>query len=101
MNIDPLTLTSQLRALTKVGATSGDDGSAAINEASPDVRLALNNMIQDADRMAQHYADVASGMPTAESDVTPIVNTYTGALVACTKAGFRPKWFDPNELTSS
>jgi hypothetical protein len=34
----------------------------------------------------------------ANSNMTPIITSFTNALVACTKAGYRPTWFKPEEL---
>ncbi len=102
VSIAPISLSAQMAALTTIGA-SGDeiDGSDVIDTASPDVRLALNKMIRDAERLAQHYADVANGSLTANSDLTPIIDSFTGALIACTTAGYQPTWFNPGKLTGN
>ncbi|BBZ52720.1 hypothetical protein H7H82_03020 [Mycobacterium heidelbergense] len=102
MNISPLTLSGQLRTLSTVGAPSGQtDGSKAIDAASPDVRLALNKLARDSSELADHYAAIANGLPLSGPDrqLSPLVTSFTEALAACFHAGFRPSWFDPNELT--
>jgi hypothetical protein len=99
MTMQPIELSAQLAVLTTVAAEENQiDGSAIINQASPDVRLAVTKMTRDADRLAQHYADVAQGGLAGNSDLTPIVNSFTGALIACAKAGYQPSWFNPQEL---
>ncbi|QXW00760.1 hypothetical protein [Rhodococcus globerulus] len=101
-SIKPVTLSAQLVSLTTIAATGNEtDGSETINEASSDVRLAVTKMIRDADRIAQHYTDVENGVLSAESDVTPIVNSYTDALIACTLSGNQPTWFIPEDLTGN
>lgn len=101
-SIKPVTLSAQLAYLTTIAETgNGTDGSETINEASSDVRLAITKMIRDADRIAQHYTDVENGILSAESDVTPIVNSYTDALIACTLSGNQPTWFIPEDLTGN
>ncbi|MGV9864837.1 hypothetical protein [Rhodococcus koreensis] len=96
LSIAPISLSAQMGALTTIGAPGDEiDGSDIIDTASPDVRLALTKMIRDAERLAQHYADVANGSLVANSDLTPIVDSFTGALIACTMAGHQPSWFDP------
>jgi hypothetical protein len=102
MTVDALTLTGQLRTLAQVGKRGEEtNGIVAINEASPDVRLAMSQMVNDANRFATQYTDVTNGLPvsSADTDLTPMINTYTSSLVECTKAGFKPSYFDPNELS--
>lgn len=100
MNVQPITLTAQLAVLTTVGAEPGEiDGTAAISEASPKVRKEVFGMVKDADRLAQHFADVAKGGLGANGDLTAILTSFTGALVACAEAGYSPSWFKPGELT--
>jgi hypothetical protein len=99
MSVKPIELSAQLAVLTTVAAEGNEiDGSATINQASSDVRLAVTKMVRDADRLAQHYADVAKGDLSANSDVTPIINSFTDALIACSKAGQQPSWFNAQEL---
>jgi hypothetical protein len=94
----PIDLAAQLGALATTGATGGSiDGTVAISGASPDIREKLTRMVRDADRLAQHYADVARGT-TPGSDLTIMVNTFTDGLIACTRAGYQPDWFDPESL---
>jgi len=77
------------------------DGSAAIDAASPAVRVALNKVVRDSSELARHYSDIAEGLPVSgvDKELTPLVNSFTDALIACTDTGFKPSWFDPNELT--
>lgn len=94
-------LSSQLRSLAAIGAPQGEtDGSAAINAASPDVRLPLLKVVRDADRLAQRFADIANGSPGSgvDRELTSVIHSFTDALVACTRAGYAPTWFDPNDL---
>ena len=99
MSISPVELAAQLAGLTTVAAEGdGIDGSAIVDQAGSDIRLPVSTMIRDADRLAQHYADVAKGGLSANSDMTPIITSFTNALVACTKAGYQPTWFKPEEL---
>ena len=101
-SIKPVTLSAQLANLTTIAATHNEiDGSETINQASPDVRLAITKMIRDDDRIAQHYTDVENGILSAESDVTAIVNSYTDAVIACTLSGNQPTWFIPEDLTEN
>jgi hypothetical protein len=100
MAIQPVELAAQLAGLTTIGAEGDEiDGSAMIDKSSPEVRLALTRMIRDADRLAQHFVDVSNGAPAANPDMTAIVNSFTDALIACSKAGQQPSWFKPEELT--
>lgn len=94
MSIDPLTLTAQLKTLAKVG-----DNPTEIDTASPKIRQAINAMVRDADRLAERYAAVANGAPADDTDLTPMINTFTEALIACAKAGHPPSWLDINDLT--
>ena len=99
MSISPVELAAQLAGLTTVAAEGdGIDGSAIVDQAGSDIRLPVSTMIRDADRLAQHYADVVKGGLSANSDMTPIITSFTNALVACTKAGYQPTWFKPEEL---
>ncbi|WP_396902675.1 hypothetical protein [Mycolicibacterium sp.] len=102
MSISPLTLSGQLRTLASVGTSTRDeDGLDVINTASVDVRLAFSKMVRDADRLALHYTDIANGKPVSGPDreLTPLVNSFTSALIACAEQGVGPSWFDPKELT--
>lgn len=100
LRVDPISLAAQLGALTTTGAPSGSiDGTSAVLNASPTVREKLTIMVRDADRIAQRYADAATGAVIG-SDITPIVNSFTDALIACSKAGYQPRWFDPKSLVS-
>jgi hypothetical protein len=102
MSIDPLTLAGQLRTLATVGAPLGQtDGAAAINAASSDVRLALTKMVRDAERLAPHFADIANGLPTSgpDSELQPLISSFTAALIACRRVGQSPTWFNLDELT--
>lgn len=100
MNVQASTLSAQLAVLTTVGAEPGEiDGTAAIGEASPKVRKEVFSMVKDADRLAQHFADVAKGGLGANPDLTAMLTSFTGALVACAEAGYSPSWFKPHELT--
>lgn len=99
VSIQPIELSAQMAVLSTTGAVEGSiDGAGAINQASPDLRLKLSTMVRDATQTAQRFADAATGA-VAGSDITPIVNSFTSALVACTKAGYQPSWFDPAALT--
>lgn len=94
-------LSSQLRNLATVGAPPGQgDGSAAINAANRGVRLPLEKMVRDADRLAQRFADIANGSPAfgADRELTAFFNSFTDALVACARAGHAPAWFNPDDL---
>jgi restriction system protein len=96
-------LSSQLRNLATVGAPSGrTDGSAAINAASPGVRLPLAKVVRDADRLAQRFADIANGSPASgvDRELTSFFNSFTDALIACALAGHAPAWFNPDDLRS-
>lgn len=96
--VQPIQLAAQLGALATTGAPEGEiDGSAAIAAASPAIRQPMIAMTRDADRLAQRFVDVAQGAVTG-SDVTAVVNTFTNALVACSRAGYQPVWFDPAAL---
>lgn len=99
--VDPIQLAAQLSALTTVGAPPGSiNGAAAIAAASPAVSVALITLTRDADRIAQRYIGVAQGAVTG-SDVTPIIDSFTEALIACTRAGYQPIWFDPAALLTT
>jgi restriction system protein len=94
-------LSSQLRTLATVGAPPGQtDGSAAINAASPGVRLPLAKVVHDADRLAQRFADIANGSPASgvDRELASMFASFTDALIACAKAGHPPAWFDPEDL---
>jgi restriction system protein len=96
-------LSRQLRTLATVGAPPGQtDGSAAINAASPGVRLPLEKVVRDADRLAQRFADIANGSPASgvDRELTSMFTSFTDALIACAKAGHAPAWFNPNDLLS-
>jgi len=96
-------LGSQLRTLATVGAPLGQtDGSAAINAASPGLRLPLEKVVRDADRLAQRFADIANGSPASgvDRELTSMFTSFTDALIACAKAGHAPAWFNPNDLLS-
>jgi restriction system protein len=99
--VNALLLSSQLHTLATVGAPPGEtDGSAAINAASPDVRLPLSKVVRDADRLAQRFADISNGSPASgvDRELTSLINSFTGALVACARAGHAPAWFNPDDL---
>ena len=94
-------LSSQLRTLATVGAPPGQtDGSAAINAASPGLRLPLEKVVRDADRLAQRFADIANGSPASgvDRELNSMFTSFTDALIACAKAGHAPAWFNPNDL---
>jgi restriction system protein len=94
-------LSSQLRTLAMVGAPPGQtDGSAAINAASPGLRLPLAKLVHEADRLAQRFADIAKGSPAAgvDRELTSLFDSFTDALIACAKAGHAPAWFNPDDL---
>jgi restriction system protein len=96
-------LSGQLRTLATVGAPSGQtDGSAAISAASPGVRLALEKVVHDADRLAQRFADIANGSSASgvDRELTSMFASFTDALIACAKAGHAPAWFNPNDMLS-
>ena len=96
-------LSSQLRTLATVGAPPGQsDGSAAINAASPGVRLPLAKVVRDADRLAQRFADIANGSPASgvDRELASMFASFTDALIACAKAGHAPAWFNPDDLLS-
>jgi restriction system protein len=96
-------LSSQLRTLATIGAPPGQtDGSAAINAASPGVRLPLTKVVRDADRLAQRFADIANGSPATgvDRELTSLFTSFTDALIACAKAGHAPAWFNPDDLLS-
>lgn len=100
LTIKPATLSAQLATLATTGVPDGSnetDGTAAINKASADLREKVTRMVRDADRLAQRYADAATGA-TVGSDITDIVNSFTDGLIACAKAGYPPIWFDPRAL---
>jgi hypothetical protein len=100
LTIKPIVLSAQLATLSTTGVPEGSseiDGTSVINNASPVTRESLTRMVRDADRLAQRYADAATGA-TVGSDITEIVNSFTDALVTCTKAGYQPTWFDPEVL---
>ena len=96
--INALMLKRELDVLATVGAPPGQtDGSAAINAASSDVRLALTKMVRDADRLAQRCAHIANGSPTAgiDREITQMINSFTKALIACADAGHAPSGVSP------
>jgi hypothetical protein len=96
-------LSSQLRNLATVGAPPGQtDGSAAINAASPGVRLPLAKVVRDADTLAQRFADIANGSTASgvDRELTSLFNSFTDALLACARAGHAPAWFNPDDLIS-
>lgn len=100
LNIEPITLSAQLAALSTTGVAQGSneiDGTSVINKASPDLREKITRLVRDADRLAQRFADAAQGAAVGP-DVTDIVNSFTGALIACHQAGYPPSWFDPKAL---
>ncbi|WP_306256356.1 hypothetical protein [Prescottella equi] len=101
-SLPAVTLARQLNDLTMIGSSGGtEDGSKVVNEASPEIRLAMTKMIQDADRKAQHLADAANRGFGPDNDVTKAMTSYTQALTACTLAGYQPSWFDIEELTGN
>lgn len=101
-NVTPIELSAQLAALTTIGSEPGElDGSDAIAAASPGVSSAMITMVRDADRLAQRFADASVSGVVVGSDVTPIVNSFTDALIACTQAGYQPTWFDPEALVAN
>jgi restriction system protein len=96
-------LSNQLRTLATIGAPPGQtDGSAAINAASPGVRVPLAKVVRDADRLAQRFADIANGSPAAgvDRELAAFFTSFTDALIACARAGHAPAWFDPGDLLS-
>jgi len=96
-------LSRQLRNLATIGAPAGQtDGSAALNAASPGLRLPLAKVVRDADRLAQRFADIANGAPATgvDRELTSLFNAFTDALIACAGAGHAPAWFSPDDLLS-
>ncbi len=96
-------LSNQLRALATLGAPPGQtDGSAAINAASPGLRVPLTKVVRDADRLAQRFADIANGSSASgvDRELAALFTSFTDALIACAKAGHAPAWFDPDDLLS-
>jgi len=94
-------LSSQLRTLATIGAPPGHtDGSAAINAASPGVRLPLAKVVRDADRLARRFADIANGSSASgvDRELTSMFTSFTDALIACAKAGHAPAWLNPDDL---
>ncbi|MGA7050149.1 MAG: restriction endonuclease [Mycobacterium sp.] len=97
-------LSRQLRTLATVGAPPGQtDGSAAINAASPEVRLPLVKVVRAADRLAQRFADIANGSPASgvDRELTALIDSFSDALMACARAGHAPAWFDPDDLLNT
>jgi restriction system protein len=96
-------LSNQLRTLATLGAPPGQtDGSAAINAASPGVRVPLTKVVRDADRLAQRFADIANGSSASgvDRELAALFTAFTDALIACAKAGHAPAWFNPDDLLS-
>jgi hypothetical protein len=98
-NADPITLAAQLGALTTVGAPANQiDGSDAIAHASPAVASAMFSMVKDADRIAQSAANTAVTGLALVNDISPVITSFSKALVACSQAGYQPTYFDPHAL---
>jgi hypothetical protein len=66
------------------------------------VRLALEKVVHDADRLAQRFADIANGSSASgvDRELTSMFASFTDALIACAKAGHAPAWFNPNDMLS-
>lgn len=99
------TVAAVVGVLSTIGSAEGEiDGSEAISHASQPVSEALARMTGDADRSAQRIVDsglsgMVSGYDLGGVDLTPLVNSFTDSLIACTDAGHQPGYFDPHHLT--
>lgn len=98
----PVQLAAQTMALTTVGAPQGQiDGSTAIASASPAVGSAMTGMVRDAAIVGKGSADSSATGANQIPDMTSMLTTFTTSTVECTKAGYQPSWFNPQELTGN